>query len=439
MSQTDFDIIIIGAGPAGLSFARSLADLSVQVLLLEKSSLATLQTPPEDGREIALTHLSVRLLKSLGVWQHLPADAISPIEGARVFDGESSYSLDFDKDSADLEALGYLVPNHEIRQACFEAVKEQPNLTIRTEVVAEDVSTDELCGRVVLNTGEALSARLVVAADTRFSETRRKMGLSATLKDFSRTAIVCRMAHTRAHQQTAFECFHYGRTTAILPMNGDRSSIVVTVNSREANHYAQMPEAQFNQAIEQQLQGLLGEMQLLGKRHVYPLVAVHANQFVARRFALIGDAAVGMHPVTAHGFNLGLRGQATLAELLQHAQQQGMDVGDETLLREYEREQMRVTRVLYHGTNWVVGLFTNETMAARLARKATLRLANTIKPVKQLITASLTENELHRGVSLPVPPGLKPLQSIAGQLQQRLPEKAQPTETMGAWLDADCF
>lgn len=431
MSQTDFDIIIIGAGPAGLSFARSLADLSVQVLLLEKSSLATLQTPPEDGREIALTHLSVRLLKSLGVWQHLPADAISPIEGARVFDGESSYSLDFDKDSADLEALGYLVPNHEIRQACFEAVKEQPNLTIRTEVVAEDVSTDELCGRVVLNTGEALSARLVVAADTRFSETRRKMGLSATLKDFSRTAIVCRMAHTRAHQQTAFECFHYGRTTAILPMNGDRSSIVVTVNSREANHYAQMPEAQFNQAIEQQLQGLLGEMQLLGKRHVYPLVAVHANQFVARRFALIGDAAVGMHPVTAHGFNLGLRGQATLAELLQHAQQQGMDVGDETLLREYEREQMRVTRVLYHGTNWVVGLFTNETMAARLARKATLRLANTIKPVKQLITASLTENELHRGVSLPVPPGLKPLQSIAGQLQQRLPEKLNPLKRWG--------
>lgn len=431
MSQTDFDIIIIGAGPAGLSFARSLADLSVQVLLLEKSSLATLQTPPEDGREIALTHLSVRLLKSLGVWQHLPADAISPIEGARVFDGESSYSLDFDKDSADLEALGYLVPNHEIRQACFEAVKEQPNLTIRTEVVAEDVSTDELCGRVILNTGEALSARLVVAADTRFSETRRKMGLSATLKDFSRTAIVCRMAHTRAHQQTAFECFHYGRTTAILPMNGDRSSIVVTVNSREANHYAQMPEAQFNQAIEQQLQGLLGEMQLLGKRHVYPLVAVHANQFVARRFALIGDAAVGMHPVTAHGFNLGLRGQATLAELLQHAQQQGMDVGDETLLREYEREQMRVTRVLYHGTNWVVGLFTNETMAARLARKATLRLANTIKPVKQLITASLTENELHRGVSLPVPPGLKPLQSIAGQLQQRLPEKLNPLKRWG--------
>lgn len=431
MSQTDFDIIIIGAGPAGLSFARSLADLSVQVLLLEKSSLATLQAPPEDGREIALTHLSVRLLKSLGVWQHLPADAISPIEGARVFDGESSYSLDFDKDSADLEALGYLVPNHEIRQACFEAVKEQPNLTIRTEVVAEDVSTDELCGRVILNTGEALSARLVVAADTRFSETRRKMGLSATLKDFSRTAIVCRMAHTRAHQQTAFECFHYGRTTAILPMNGDRSSIVVTVNSREANHYAQMPEAQFNQAIEQQLQGLLGEMQLLGKRHVYPLVAVHANQFVARRFALIGDAAVGMHPVTAHGFNLGLRGQATLAELLQHAQQQGMDVGDETLLREYEREQMRVTRVLYHGTNWVVGLFTNETMAARLARKATLRLANTIKPVKQLITASLTENELHRGVSLPVPPGLKPLQSIAGQLQQRLPEKLNPLKRWG--------
>lgn len=431
MSQTDFDIIIIGAGPAGLSFARSLAGLSARILLLEKSSLATLQTPPEDGREIALTHLSVRLLKSLGIWQHLPDDAVSPIEGARVFDGESSYSLDFDKESADLDALGYLVPNHEIRQACFEAVKAQPNLTLRTEVVAEDVSTDDTSGQVILNTGEVLSARLVVAADTRFSETRRKMGLSATLKDFSRTAIVCRMSHTRAHQQTAFECFHYGRTTAILPMQGNRSSIVVTVNSREAKQYAQMPEDEFNRTIEKQLQGLLGEMQLLGKRHVYPLVAVHANQFVARRFALIGDAAVGMHPVTAHGFNLGLRGQATLAELLQNALQQGVDFGDEALLREYEREQMRVTRVLYHGTNWVVGLFTNESMAARLARKATLRLANNIKPVKQLITSSLTEDELHQGLALPVPPGFKPLQKFASRLHQQLPDKFNPLKRWG--------
>lgn len=399
---TESDVLIIGAGPAGLSFARSLAGLPIRVTIIERSSLKVLQNPPEDGREIALTHLSVNLMKESGAWAQLPENDISPIERARVFDGDSDYSLDFDRQTSDLEALGYLVPNHLIRQACYEAVKDQENLTFICETSVEHVYTDDEYGYVELNNGSELMSRLVVAADTRFSESRRKMGVSASMRDFSRSAIVCRMEHSRAHEQTAFECFHYGRTTAILPMQGNRSSVVVTVNSRDADKFSQCSESEFNRDIEKQLDGLLGEMSLIGPRHVYPLVAVHANQFVSNRFALIGDAAVGMHPVTAHGFNLGLRGQAFLAAEISKALDGNEDLGSEKVLKAYERQHMKVTRVLYHGTNLVVGLFTNESVAARLARKATLHLANNVAPVKKLITHSLTEESL-TSAQLPLP------------------------------------
>ncbi|WP_372598436.1 5-demethoxyubiquinol-8 5-hydroxylase UbiM [Amphritea sp.] len=399
-----YDIVIIGAGPAGLSFARSLGDTSLKVLLVERSSLTTLREPPEDGREIALTHLSVEMMKASGAWQQLADKDVSPICAAKVLDGNSSYTLNFDNDDAGLDALGYLVPNDKIRKAYFEVVEGIGNVELLTEISVEDVGSGVDSAWVLLSDGERVECDLLVSADSRFSETRRKMGVPATMKDFSRTAIVCRMEHTLPHNQTAFECFHYGRTLAILPMTGNLSSIVVTVSSAEADTIFNMSEEAFAADIEQRLQGLLGSMKLYGRRHLYPLVAVHANKFIGRRYAVIGDAAVGMHPVTAHGFNLGLRSQETLTKEIKHALSRGMDIGSYTVLEKYQTSHMRVTRPLYMGTNLVVGLFTNDNFAAKIARKATLRIANNFAPLKQVITRKLTEKRIDIPFFLP---GLK--------------------------------
>ena len=399
-----YDIVIIGAGPAGLSFARSLGDTSLKVLLVERSSLTTLREPPEDGREIALTHLSVEMMKASGAWQQLADKDVSPICAAKVLDGNSSYTLNFDNDDAGLDALGYLVPNDKIRKAYFEVVDGIGHVDLLTEISVEDVGSGVDSAWVLLSDGERVECDLLVSADSRFSETRRKMGVPATMKDFSRTAIVCRMEHTLPHNQTAFECFHYGRTLAILPMTGNLSSIVVTVSSAEADTIFNMSEEAFAADIEQRLQGQLGSMKLYGRRHLYPLVAVHANKFIGRRYAVIGDAAVGMHPVTAHGFNLGLRSQETLTKEIKHALSRGMDIGSYTVLEKYQTSHMRVTRPLYMGTNLVVGLFTNDNFAAKIARKATLRIANNFAPLKQVITRKLTEKRIDIPFFLP---GLK--------------------------------
>ena len=389
--QMDYDIIIVGAGPAGLSFARSLKDSKLKLLIIEKSTTKAIRKPTPDGREIALTHLSEKLLKELDAWSRIPPESISPIKAAKVLDGNSPYSLGFDSDNKTGVALGYLVPNYLIRQALYEAVETQNNIKLLTEVSVDSLRTNRSGGIVHLSNGESREAALIVAADSRFSGTRRDMGIGASMKDFGKTAIVCRMEHQQPHDQIAFECFHYGRTLAVLPMPGNMSSIVITVDNELANEITNMDEAIFNRDIEQRFGRRLGRMKLIGERHAYPLVAVHADRFVANRFAVIGDAAVGMHPVTAHGFNLGLRGQATLAAQIKNALALGSDFGSREVLRRYEAKHMRVTKPMYWGTNGIVGLFTNDNPPAKAFRSILLRVANNFPPIKHVIKNSLTE------------------------------------------------
>lgn len=387
----NYDIIIIGAGPAGLSFARSLKGSKLKLLIIEKATAEAIQKPAPDGREIALTHLSEKLLKELDVWERIDSASISPIKSAKVLDGNSPYSLGFDTDNKSGAALGYLVPNYRIRQALYEAVEMQDNLEFMTDVSVRSLSTDNQGGVVHLSNGESRAAKLIVAADSRFSATRRDMGIGASMKDFGKTAIVCRMEHQQPHKQTAFECFHYGRTLAVLPMAGQLSSIVITVDNELADDIVNMDEAEFNRDIEQRFGRRLGDMKLIGERYAYPLVAVHADHFIANRFAVIGDAAVGMHPVTAHGFNLGLRGQATLATQIKNARIQGKDIGSKQVLAPYETKHRRVTKPMYWGTNGIVGLFTDDRPPAKALRSLVLRVANNFPPIKHIIKNSLTE------------------------------------------------
>jgi 2-polyprenyl-6-methoxyphenol hydroxylase-like FAD-dependent oxidoreductase len=135
----------------------------------------------------------------------------------------------------------------------------------------------------------------------------------------------------------------------------------------------------------------LGQMTLASERFAYPLVAVYPERFFATRYAVIGDAAVGMHPVTAHGFNFGLRGQETLARLLTVACGRHDDIGSERLLGAYDAEHRLATRPLYLATNAVVGLYTSDSRPAQLLRRTLLRVASRTPPIASLLSALLME------------------------------------------------
>lgn len=395
-----FDLVVVGAGPAGLCFARALAGSGLSVAVVERQTREALADPPDDGREIALTHRSQRLLAEYGLWARFAATEIGPLRDALVLDGDSVDGLRFAQDGGGGSPLGWLVSNHAIRRAAFAEFEAAAGAMLYAGRRTTAVSADADGVSVTLDDGTRLQAALLIAADSRFSETRRALGIAARMRDFGKTMLVCRMRHDLPHAGTAWEWFDYGQTLALLPLHDPHtSSVVLTVPHAQAQVLQAMTDEAFATEMTRRFQGRLGAMRFIGPCCAYPLVGVYPGRFVAPRFACIGDAAVGMHPVTAHGFNFGLRGVETLAGLLREVRVAGRAIHDDALLQRYERAHRRATRPLYLATQTLAGLYTDDSMPAKVARRTALRVAQRLRPFQRAVMAGLTDDG--RGPSLP--------------------------------------
>ncbi|WP_148253602.1 5-demethoxyubiquinol-8 5-hydroxylase UbiM [Aidingimonas lacisalsi] len=384
------DVAVIGAGPVGLCFTRALASAGLSVALVDKQPLVALRDPTPDGREIALNHASQAVLKRLDIWSRIPADEVSPLRDARIFNGGSPFAMTISTGQGEARTpLGMLVPNFRLRQAAFDAVAECDGVSWH-EAALQRIDSDSRHARLWLDDGTRLEAKLAVAADSRFSEARRQMGIGAEMCDNGRSMLVCRMRHDKAHDQSAWEWFDHGQTLALLPLEAHESSVVVTLPKREMELLTALDDDTFAANIAARFDYRLGDMRKQGEPAVYPLVSTYAHRFVARRFALVGDAAVGMHPVTAHGFNLGLQGQQELARRVIVAHRQAQDVGGPAVLVPYERHHRLATGPLYVATQAIVSLYTDDRPPARLLRHAGLRLAERAAPLKMAIAHHLT-------------------------------------------------
>ena len=379
-----FDVAIIGAGPAGLAFACSLINSNLKVVIIDKLSKKILANPRIDGREIALTHHSTNILKKIGVWRYIPNELISIIKEAKILDDSSKYSLNFKHQDINKESLGYLIPNNIIRKYLYKRLKNISNVTLinRTECLSIDNNNNKYSS-LLLSNKRKIKSSLVVAADSRFSKMRSKVGISAFIHNFDKNMIVCRMEHEKPHHNIAYEFFRYKQTQASLPYIKKQSSIVTTVSKETSSYLKGISKNKFNKEIQNNFNNFFGKMKLIGKRYSYPMITTYSKKFVANRFALVGDAAVGMHPVTAHGFNLGLKGLEILTKEIKSALDRNIDISSSRVLRNYQYKLHRVAIPLYLSTNGIVSLYTNVTYPAKLARKFALRMVNSIKPVKQ--------------------------------------------------------
>ncbi len=420
------DVLIVGAGPAGLSLAISLAQAGFTATVLDQNTTAALEQPAPDGREIALTHPSAATLQRLGTWGGLEQSEIGHIRTAEVHDGPvGAYS------AMQLQApdgfgstntpggttatgprppLGFIVPNHALRRTAYQVAARTPGVRIvagaqvhRVAALATHAEVDFALAAHPGQPSERLCAPLVVAADSRFSAARRQLGIGAQMTDFGRTVIVCRMRHAEPHGDTAHECFGYERTLAVLPLpdvadgvtdgttgGHAQCSVVVTAQAADAARMLALEPAAFTAEVQAQFQNRLGTMELLGERHAYPLVAVYAQRFTGPRCALLGDAAVGMHPVTAHGYNLGLAGVERLTQALVAARQRGQDWGDAAALAPYARAHHLHAWPIYQGTNAIVRLYTDARPLPRALRQLVLQGARRLPPLKAAIVAQLT-------------------------------------------------
>ncbi|WP_110670155.1 5-demethoxyubiquinol-8 5-hydroxylase UbiM [Salinicola halophilus] len=395
---TEVDVAIVGAGPIGLIFANALARRGVSAMLIDRQSREALEAPASDGREIALTRASQQILERLDVWPRIPESERARMRGAKVFDGESLFAMQIAPGGAQDASLGCLVPNHVIRGAAFSALAsleqaEAGKILWRDESELERFVAGDDSVEITLAGGERVRSRLLVAADGRFSATRRAMGIPAHTYQHGQHMLVCRMNHEYAHDQTAWEWFGHGQTLALLPVDTHCSSVVLTLSPSEMEAQLALSQTAFEADIARRFDHRLGAMTKAepnADAHRYPLASVYAERFVGRRQALLGDAAVGMHPVTAHGFNLGVEGLWRLTGLIGDARAASRDIASPPLLSRYQRDQRLATGPLFAATMAIVGLYTDDRRRAQWLRKAVLRAGDAAWPVRRLIASHLT-------------------------------------------------
>ena len=332
------DVIIFGGGLVGLALAAALDSSGLSAIVVDPADPAPRGESSFDGRTSAVSSSSMRMLKTIGVADHLAAPGC-PIRRIAVADGLKPGSLHFDAD--DEEPLGFMHENRYLRAALHARAEAGRNLWLlwKSHVASVDRSVNGVV--VGLEDGRRLSAPLLIAADGRNSRTREAAGINIARWKYDHQAIVSVLRHERPHDHVAYEIFFPGGPFALLPMNDDevghRSAIVWSVPNADAPGWLSLSDADFAAEAEAAMGAFLGTIEMLAPRSSFPLGFHHAAQMTAQRLALVGDAAHAIHPIAGQGLNLGFRDVAAIAEVLVEGARLGLDLGDQQLLTRYQR------------------------------------------------------------------------------------------------------
>jgi 2-octaprenyl-6-methoxyphenol hydroxylase len=383
MSQQNFDLLVIGGGLTGLALACAVAGEGLRVLLVERASLAATVAPPFDGRVTAIAPGSRRLLEAIGVWPALAADA-EPILDIEVGERYSPLRVHYDHRQVGDEPLGHIVENRLLRGALLaraEALSAASLLLAAPERIAR-LDRRGAAVAVRLEGGLAAQAALCAVAEGRGSQTRAAAGIGVLRWDYDQTGMVATIGHALPHRGLAIERFFGSGPFAILPMTGNRSSIVWAADNRLARDLIGLDDAEFMDELAERFGDQLGALELAGPRWHYPLSMVQAEHYTAGRLALVGDAARAIHPIAGQGWNLALRDVAALAELVIDARRLGLDPGSGHVLARYERWRRFDSLALIAITDGLNRLFANDLLPLRLVREAGLGMVERIAPLK---------------------------------------------------------
>jgi 2-octaprenyl-6-methoxyphenol hydroxylase len=379
------DIVICGGGMVGLTLGLAAAQGGLKVAVVDALAPEKVLDAKFDGRVSALAYASVRMLTALEVWPHLKNHA-QPINEILVTDGKedapaSPFSLHFDSRELGAQALGHIAENRHIRAALYAAM---PN-TLALIAPATVTRLETTPGHVIahLSNGDSIEAALAIAADGRDSKLRAARKIGVIGWSYPQIGIVASVAHERPHNGVAYEHFLPAGPFAILPMTGNRSSLVWTERAEKAPVLLALDEAGFNAEVARRFGPHLGATKVEGARWSYPLSFHLARDFVRPRFALAGDCAHGIHPIAGQGLNLGLKDAAALAETLLDAARLGRDIGALDTLKRYERWRRFDSLALAASTDALNRLFSNDIAPLRHLRDLGLGLVDAIGPARR--------------------------------------------------------
>ena len=405
MTDHIYDVAIVGAGPTGASLALGLAQIGLDIVLIDARDLT--QAPPPDGRNFAIVTGSWRLLRSLGVTKTL-SESSQALNGLEAIDGGTHYfgrpSVLFQKDdleSADPdEPLGQMVKAEPLQSALDQAVAENNRITHLTPEKFETAEAHPGAIRLSLASGKTIQARLLVGSDGMNSPVRQDAGIKTEGRDYQKSVFTANVHLSKPHDGIARQLFMPEGPFATLPLTGDRANLAWYMKRGAAEALAALPTADIEAELNSRFAEFAGEMKIEGRAGSYPLILQLATDLTAPRTILIGDAARRVNPLAGQGLNQGFRDVAALIELAEETQRIGGEIGAPQMLEAYSQAR----RLDGTGTALILDgidrLFSNDSTLTKPARTLGLLAASKISPLRRFLArkASATED----GVSGPM-------------------------------------
>lgn len=383
MQSSDFDVVIVGAGLVGLSLARALAGSGLKLALVERNRPSLPDTDDWDARVYAINPTSEAWLRDLGVWP-AAAGRMAPVTRMRIFGDRPGSELRFSAYDAHVSRLATIVENSALVAALRETADVQPNLTLFSPATCADVYWGSSQASLRLDNGRQLRARLLIAADGADSWLRGQAGLAAHESGYGQTAVVANFATGEPHDGVAFQWFRPDGVLALLPLPGERASMVWSARQDLAERLLSLGAEALCAEVENASRSLLGRLALITAPTGFALRLVRVRRLIAPRLALVGDAAHNLHPLAGQGVNLGFQDARKLACVLAARGPEG-DAGSHALLRRYERargEDIAATITVTHGLQC---LFNNSVAPLAWLRNLGLALTDRLLPLKALL------------------------------------------------------
>ncbi|WP_108500739.1 UbiH/UbiF/VisC/COQ6 family ubiquinone biosynthesis hydroxylase [Paracoccus indicus] len=356
------DVLIAGGGLNGPALALALSQAGLSVAVVDPRPAQDRAGDTFDGRAYALAVSSQRLLKALGLWEGLAADSqpIRQVKASqgRAGEGAAPFFLHFDSAETEEGPVGHMLEDRFLYKALLGAM--QGSVTHLPGLAVTDQQVDQAGVTVTLSDGRQMRARMLVGADGRGSGVAKRAGITRRGWDYGQTALVAALDHDLPHEGIAQQYFMATGPLAILPLPGNRSSVVWSETQANAQAILQLDDADFLNVLRPRFGDFLGDISLAGARFSYPLSLSLADRYAVARVALVGDAAHGVHPIAGQGLNLGLRDVAALAQVLVEATRRGEDIGSELVLQRYQSWRRFDATALALGMDSVNRLFATD-------------------------------------------------------------------------------
>ncbi|MGR4846519.1 ubiquinone biosynthesis hydroxylase [Rhizobium sp. LARHSG275] len=378
------DMLVVGGGYVGLSAAVAVKQAAPHL------NVAVVEAAPEhvwknDTRASAVIAAAAKMLEVFGIWNEIEPEA-QPITKMIVTDSKTSdpvrpVFLTFDGEIAEGRPFAHMIPNV-VMVAALRGACDRLGIDIRHGLGATELKTHDTHVTVTLSDGSALETKLLVACDGVRSTLRDLAGIRTVTWDYGQSGIVATVEHERSHDGCAEEHFLPAGPFAILPLKNNRSSLVWTERTPDANRLVAADDLIFEEELERRFGRKLGSLKVIGDKRAFPLGLTLARSFVAPRFALAGDAAHGIHPISGQGLNLGFKDVAALAETIVDADRLGLDIGSINILERYQTWRRFDTFRMGVTTDVLNRLFSNDTTPIRIARDVGLGIVDRLPRLK---------------------------------------------------------